>query len=419
LGDLGVESAWWGSVVLFIGILSALLGVAYALMEHNIKRLLAFHSVENIGIILIGLGVSFMALAGGHQVLGGLALTAALLHTFNHALFKGGLFLGAGSMQYATGTKDIEKLGGLIRRMPVTACLVLCFSLAISALVPFNGFISEWLTYQALLTHILSEPAGMSLLSILAVAALGMTGALAAACFVKLFGISFLGLPRSSAAEQAREVPWTMGLGMGILAVLCLGIGLYPWGAVRLLDPVITGMLGSSTLGTLSGNLVLLVDRSALAGASAQSVSLLSPLIFLGILTAMIIISLMMIRIFGGRYIERRYGTWDCGFEALNARMQYSATGFSKPLRIVFRMLFRPSRLTTVEGNTYHPDAIHYSVSVISLFEEYMYHPLIRLSKRLSKSAKFHVQTGNIHTYLLYIFLAIIVLMLYYRLMPS
>ncbi len=407
---LGIEHTWWGVVILVLGIASAVLGVAYALMEHNIKRLLAFHSVENIGIILIGLGVCFIALAQNNELVGGLALTAALLHTFNHTLFKGGLFLGAGSIQYAAHTKDIEKLGGLIKKMPVTALFVLCFSLAISAIVPFNGFISEWLTYQSLFANIIPGQAGLNLISILAVAALGLTGALAAACFVKLFGISFLGLPRSNQALKAKEVPVTMNIGMGILAALCLIVGLFPFTILRLIDQVAIDLVGSSILGQLHGGFLIVYYPLKV---SANSIS---PLALLIVLIALILISLLVIRIIGGKYIERKYGTWDCGFEALNARMQYSATGFSKPIKIVFKILFRPTRKTTFEGDwLYHPETIEYTTSFTSVFEEYLYYPMIRTIKQFSQRTKFRIQTGSIHNYLLYIFIMVLALMLYNR----
>jgi formate hydrogenlyase subunit 3/multisubunit Na+/H+ antiporter MnhD subunit len=407
---LGVEHTWWGALILGLGMISAVLGVAYALMEHDIKRLLAFHSVENIGIIFIGLGVSFIAFAGHQPLLAGLAMTAALLHTLNHTLFKGGLFLGAGSVQYAAHTRDIEKLGGLIKGMPVTALLILCFSLAISAILPFNGFISEWLTYQSLFAGMMTGPAAFNVLAILAVAALALTGALAAACFVKLFGIAFLGRPRSGQAFKAREAPLSMNVGQGILAVLCLAIGLMPLAVLRLIDPVVTSIGGTSVFGQLRGGWIMVsYPLSTPAGS-------VSPLVFLLALLAFVLLSLLSARIIGGKYLARRYGTWDCGFEALNARMQYSAAGFAKPFKIVFRILFRPSRKITLAGDSaYHPEGIAYSTSAISIFEEYLYHPLVNAVKRFSLRTKFLVQTGNIHNYLCYILFMVLLLMLYNR----
>jgi len=412
LGYLNVQNTWWGIAILCIGAVSAVLGVAYALMEHNIKRLLAFHSVENIGIILIGLGVSFIAFAQKNEFLGALALAAALLHTFNHMLFKGGLFLGAGSIQYATNTKDIEKLGGLIKRMPVTAFLMLCFSLAISAIVPFNGFVSEWLTYQSLFLNIGEGHAAINILSILSVAALAMAGALAAACFVKLFGISFLGLPRSSHATEAIEVPAVMNIGMGILAAFCLFIGLFPVLFLRLVDKVISDVTGLSIADKLQGGFLIAWYPLEVSGNS------ISPVEILIAIAAIVGVALLLLRIIGGKYAERKYGTWDCGFEALNPRMQYTATGFSKPIRIIFRALYRAGReVETEEGKSpYFPSSIKYTVTTESIFEKYLYKPIISVVRNFSRKTKLTIQTGSIHAYLIYIFLTVLILMIYNRL---
>lgn len=409
---LNIEHTWWGVVILCIGIVSAVLGVAYALMEHNIKRLLAFHSVENIGIIFIGLGVCFIAFAQNNEFLGGLALTASLLHTFNHTLFKGGLFLGAGSIQYSTHTKNIEKLGGLIKNMPITAVLVLCFSLAICAIVPFNGFVSEWLTYQSLISIIIPGQMGINILSILSIAALGMAGALATACFVKLFGISFLGRPRSDCSLNAQEVPVTMNIGLGILAALCLIIGLFPFLFLRIIDKVVFSLIGTTISSELQGGLLIPYYPLNVSGNSISPVEILIALV------VVILSALIIIRLIGGKYIERKYGTWDCGFETLNSRMQYSATGFTKPLRIVLKFLYRPgSELKIEEGaSSYFPTSIKYSVWTEPIFEKYFYGPLLKMVKIFSLKIKISVQTGSTHAYLTYIFIAVLALMLYNRL---
>lgn len=409
---LQIQASWWGVVILCIGIVSAVLGVAYALMEHNIKRLLAFHSVENIGIILIGLGVSFIAFAQNNEFLGGLALVAALLHTFNHTLFKGGLFLGAGAIQYATHTKDIEKLGGLIKKMPITALMVLCFSLAISAIVPFNGFISEWMIYQSLFLNISLGMPALNILSILSIAALALSGALAAACFVKLFGISFLGLPRSEPAQKAKEVPVTMNIGMGILAVFCLLIGLFPVFFINIVDQVVFSLVGSSISENLQGGFFKMSSPLMVSGNS------IAPVEILIVLAVVIIAALIIIRLIAGKYVERKYGTWDCGFEALNSRMQYSATGFSKPIRIVLSILYRPGRKVVVEegATDYFPASIKYKVWTEPIFEKYLYDPALRLATKFSLKIIRMVQTGSVHAYLIYIFVSVIALMLYNRL---
>lgn len=405
---LQVQETWWGAVLLIVGIVSAVLGVAYAMMEHNIKRLLAFHSIENIGIILIGIGTGFVALARNNALIGSLALMAALFHTLNHTLFKSGLFLGAGSIQYATHTKDIEKLGGLIKKMPFTALFMLCFSIAIAALVPFNGFVSEWLTYQSIFAGMAPGLAALNVLLILAVAALALSGALAAACFAKLFGISFLGKPRSDLASNASEVPWTMRISMGLIAVICLAAGLFPLAFIQLINPVVINLGGTTLTDQLQGGflfawLPLKMTNSAI-----------SPLSLLAVLIGIVLVSMLFLRIAGGKYIKRKYGTWDCGYEALNARMQYTATGFSKPLKIVFRILFRPTRARKTSGDLpYHPEKIEYFVTSESIFEKYLYEPSVKFLQQLSQKTKDTVQTGSIRRYLTYIFLTLIALMLY------
>src|SRR5215831_921737 len=218
---MGTPPNWWGVTLLTLGTISAVLGVLYALMEHDLKRLLAYHSIENIGIILMGLGAALMFLHSGHPVLATLALIAGLYHTINHAIFKALLFLGAGAVVHSTHTRNMEQMGGLIKRMPKTAFFFLIGAVAISALPPLNGFVSEWLTYQSLLQGFGTTSSLVRLLFPLGGAMLALTGALAAACFVKAFGITFLAQPRSHRAAEAHEVAPTMVLGMGLLVAAC------------------------------------------------------------------------------------------------------------------------------------------------------------------------------------------------------
>ena len=220
----------WGIIVLLFGAVSSVLGVAYALSEHDIKRLLAYHSVENIGIILLGVGVALIGAALGDEVLCIIGLLAGLFHLINHAMFKGLLFLGAGSVLYATGTRNMEVLGGLQKLMPTTAMCFLIGSLAISAIPPLNGFVSEWFTYQGMITAAMNNGGVIMAVCAFGVVMLAITGALAVTCFVKAFGVTFLGAPRSEAAQNAKEVPAPMKIAMILLAVICvvLGIGA-PW----------------------------------------------------------------------------------------------------------------------------------------------------------------------------------------------
>ncbi|MCX7615310.1 MAG: proton-conducting transporter membrane subunit, partial [Clostridiales bacterium] len=374
------------------------------------KRLLAFCSVENIGIILIGLGICFVCIAQKKEEIASLALTAALFHTFNHALYKGGLFLGAGSIQYSTQTKDMEKLGGLMKRMPVTGFLVLCFSLAISAIIPFNGFLSEWMTFQSFFANIVPGQSALNILSIVSVAVLGLASAMAAACFVKLFGICFLGLPRSSEAKNAKEVPVTMNVGAGILAGLCLFTGLFPYSILKLIDTAAVSVIGNSILGQLRGGIMFVFFPLNIKASSV------SPFTFFIALILVVILALLTIRVVGGKYIERKFGTWDCGFKELNSKMQYSAAGFSKPIKIVFKILFRSSNKVTSDGDSiYHPKSIKYESTLIPIFEKYLYRPFYEKMNALSKRTKYRVQTGSIHNYLIYILAALLILMTYNR----
>src|SRR5216684_531925 len=241
---LGQPPNWWGVTVLTIGTLSAVLGVLYALMQHDLKRLLAYHSIENIGIILMGFGAALMFLHTNHSVLAALALIAGLYHTINHALFKALLFLGAGAVLHATRTREMERLGGLAKRMPQTAFFFLVGAVAISALPPLNGFVSEWLTYQSLLQGFGTTPSLVRLMFPVSGAMLALTSALAAACFVKAFGITFLAQPRSAAAAHAHEAGPTMLLGQAILTAACVFLGLFPTTFLALLDPVTQQLTG-------------------------------------------------------------------------------------------------------------------------------------------------------------------------------
>src|SRR5881409_559698 len=230
---------WWGLVVLTVGAVSALLGVMYALMEHDLKSLLAYHSVENIGIILLGIGAGMIFQSYGLASLAALGLLAGLYHTINHAVFKGLLFMGAGALLSATHTRNMEEYGGLIRKMPWTAFFFLIGAVSISALPPSNGFVSEWLVFQSLFLSFQLPDLFLKLMLPIAAAMLALTGVLALACFVKAFGISFLALPRSAHARHAEEVPVSMRLGMALLAVACIALGVAPMVVVPLLDRVV------------------------------------------------------------------------------------------------------------------------------------------------------------------------------------
>ena len=389
----------WGWTTLAFGTLSGVVGVLYALQQHDIKRLLAFHSVENVGIILMGVGLAMLlkGRGGAADGLATLALVAALLHTINHAAFKGLLFLGAGAVLAKTGHRNMEELGGLARRMPWTAWLFLLGAVAISALPPLNGFVSEWMTLQALVLGgaVLHGPSGVML--VFAAAMLALTGGLAAACFVKAFGVTFLGRPRSAEAEHATEAPASMIAGMVVLAVVCLALGVLPGYAIVLLDGPTTQLLGgpaASAVVTAQGPLVLSVTGVP-ADVSATAISATAVAILLASLT--LVVWALRRRARG----RRRFApTWTCGNEPLS-RFDYTATAFAKPLRVVFATLYRPTRHIERElgPSPYAVTSIHYSEEVADLAETQIYDRMSRVIGRLSLAIRAR-STGRIHGYI-------------------
>jgi hydrogenase-4 component B len=404
----GAPPVWAGMLVLAIGVISALLGVLYALMEHDLKRLLAYHSIENIGIILIGFGAALVFRAYGHTTLAALALIAGLYHTLNHATFKCLLFLGAGSVLEATGTRNMEEMGGLIRRMPVTALCFLIGAVAISGLPPLNGFVSEWLTYQALLAGFGSTESVAHVVFPIAGALLALTAALAAACFVKAFGISFLALPRSERAAQAHESAFSMRVAMGMLALACVVLGLGATWIIPMFDPITAQTLGVRIGAQLTtGNYFALAAGTARAG-TVSTVGMAAMLVLLSALPA-------LFWLVWGRGGRRTTGpVWDCGLPGLTAANEYTATGFSKPIRMIFSALYRPRReiQAEYEVSPYYPTAIHFESEIEPAFEKRFYDPfaegLIRLARRMRT-----VQAGSVHAYLAYIFVALIALLLF------
>jgi hydrogenase-4 component B len=405
---LGTPPMWWGVTVLSIGTISAVLGVLYALMQHDLKRLLAYHSIENIGIILMGFGASLMFLHTNHPLLATLALIAGLYHTINHAVFKGLLFLGAGAVLHATHTRDMEQMGGLAKRMPQTAFFFLVGAVAISALPPLNGFVSEWLTYQSLLQGFGTTDSLLRLMFPIGGALLALTGALAAACFVKAFGITFLAQPRSKAAAQAHEAPLTMLLGQAVLVAACVFLGLFPTVFLRVLDPLtqqLTGLQISQQL-TLANGLVLSGVNQNGGTVSTLGIAVLG--------VALLSIPFLLWLVFARRTKVRIGPTWDCGLKGLTPRMEYTATGFSKPIRMIFKALFRPRREVQREYDfsPYFTTSIRFEAHVEEVFETRIYRPLNRWVLWASRRMR-ALQAGSLQAYLIYIFITLLLLLLF------
>ncbi len=329
--DLLGNLQWqWGVLTLLIGSISAILGVLYALMQHDLKRLLAYHSVENIGIIYMGLGLALLFAGSGLPGLAALGMVAALYHCLNHALFKSLLFFGAGAVLQQSHEHDLERMGGLLRRMPVTAVCFLIGCISISALPPFNGFVSEWLTFQAALQGPALASGVLGSLIPVAAAVLALTGALAAACFVKVFGVAFLGLSRGRQGLQVRDAAPGMLFGQGVLALLCLLFGILPTWTVGALDAIPRQLLGRGLPEATAQGWLWLTP------VAPQSASYGAPLVLAGIALAWLLAFLWLHP--RRRRTPVRIGpAWDCGFGPLNARMQYTATAFSMPIRRIFR----------------------------------------------------------------------------------
>jgi hydrogenase-4 component B len=408
LDGLGILPSWAGLLVLIVGVGSAVLGVLYALMEHDLKRLLAYHSIENIGIILIGLGAALVFRAAGHPQLAAVALIAAMFHTLNHAIFKCLLFLGAGSVLHSTGTRNMEELGGLIRPMPTTALCFLIGAVAISGLPPLNGFVSEWLTYQSLLAGFGATGGLTRILFPLAGSMLALTGALAAACFVKAFAITFLALPRSAESRDAHEVPRSMLVGMGWLATSCVALGL---GATWFL-PIFDAM-NEQLLGLRAGRNLISAHGWVLSAGTPHGGMVSTSVIAIALLI-LLIPGVLMVSIAARRFAPRRGPAWDCGLPGLAEDNEYTATAFSKALRMIFSVLYQPRReiQAVFDVSPYFPKAIHFESEVEPTFEKRLYVPLKDLLLRFATRMR-AIQAGSIHAYLAYIFVTLVLLLLF------
>jgi formate hydrogenlyase subunit 3/multisubunit Na+/H+ antiporter MnhD subunit len=400
---LGPAVWWWGSVVLTLGGVSAVLGVLYALMQHDLKRLLAYHTVENIGIIFIGLGLALAFQANGMHEGAALALTAALFHVFNHSVFKSLLFLGAGAVLTATGQRDMERLGGLIHRMPLTAIAFLAGSVAISALPPFNGFVSEWLTFQAIL---LSPRLPQWLLKFLVPAVgamLALSAALAAGCFVKAFGATFLGRARSDAAAQAQETDRFSLAAMGVLVVLCLAAGILPGYFIDALAPV-TQLLLDARLPQQDHLKWLTIVPIAASRSSYNGLLLFVLIAVAGWLAAYVIHR-------WASHALRRGPAWDCGFPDARPITQYTAGSFAQPIRRVFGGFAFHAREEVHMPAPGQNEAARLQVSLRDLVWDVLYAPIEGLvafgADKLNA-----VQSWTIRAYLTMVFSSVVLLLM-------
>lgn len=395
----GPPPMWWGWVLIGIGAASGVGGVLFALAQHNLKRLLAYSSVENIGIICLGLGLWLLGTSAGNETVAALGLLGGLLHVWNHAIFKSLLFLGAGSVVHATGSLNIEILGGLLKRMKFTGVLFLIGSAAICALPPLSGFVSEFLIYAGSFFSVAgSSDVSLAVAGFVVVGALALIGGLAAACFTKVFGAVFLGEARSEAAGDAHEAPRAMRISMTILAGLCVLIGLLGPLAVKAAAPATTVLLAS-------------LAPQGDAGTTTAS-RMLWYVSLAGVALAMLVLILWWIRrrLLAGRSVSEA-GTWDCGYAAPSPRMQYTASSFTWPILDMFRWLLRPRvQRTTPEG--WFPTKANFASRTADVFRRFGFGPLFGGVAWLADRLRWF-QQGRNQLYVLYIALTLLILLLW------
>jgi len=402
--DLAGVSDWrLSAVIIALGGVTALLGVLYALMEHDLKRLLAYHTVENIGIIFVGLGLALAFRANGLHAAAALAATAALFHVFNHSLFKSLLFFGSGAVLGATGERDMERLGGLIHRMPKTAAYFLIGAAAISALPPLNGFASEWLTFQAVFLSPQFPQWGLRFLAPAVGAMLALAAALAAACFVKAFGITFLGRPRSREAQTAHETDRLSLAAMAGLAALCIVAGVVPGAFTAALAPVSKAIVFDRMPGQNPAALWLPLVPS-LGNANSYS-----GLILFALLAAAMALVALALRIWANG-ASRRAPAWDCGLPDPSPATQYGAESFAQPIRRVFGTIAFRARedvFTPPPGDT---AAARIHVRIIDPAWEALFAPVGRgvnfVADRMNP-----LQFLTIRRYLMLVFLSLVFLL--------
>ncbi|MFM2477229.1 hydrogenase 4 subunit B [Celerinatantimonas sp. MCCC 1A17872] len=402
---LGAEQAWWGVVVLAFGAVSSVLGVLYALAEHDIKRLLAYHTVENIGIILMGVGAGMIGIATHHPLLALIGLLGALYHLINHAVFKGLLFLGAGAVIEQVHTKDMEKMGGLAKRMPHTALAFLIGCMAIAALPPLNGFVSEWFTYQSLFSLTLHHHMWLQLAGAIAIILLAITGALAAMCFVKVYGVSFCGRAKSEAAENAHEEALSMRIAMGLLALLCVVLGLGAWKIAPVLTSIAAQLAHSSATTISAGSLAVMPGSHALTALNA-------PLLFV-LLLALPLLPLIIAGVLrqGRLGFRRRGDPWACGY-GYEQEMAISAKSFAQPLRVFFSGLYQLRKTLDLSPLLHRglSGAERGAAFVEPGFDNYLVMPVVRATQRLSRVVQW-IQFGDFRAYCLYVVVALLVLL--------
>jgi hydrogenase-4 component B len=393
---------WWGLVTMGAGAISAVLGILYALMERDLKRFLAFSSVENVGIIITALGAGMAFTAHHQRAIGTFLLIVALYHSVNHGVYKTLLFQEAGVIEHTTGTRDLDRLGGLIRRLPRTAVIFLIGTMAIAALPPLNGFVSEWMLFQGLFQGFRIASHVVGILIVVAGALIALTGGLAVNAFVRAFGIPFLGMPRShqaAGADEARQ-PVT---GPGLLAAACAFLALGAPLVLTALDRVARAATGVDI------HSKLIVPQLGVIPAHTEF-SEFSPTYLAVFLVAVTAVPLLIWIAGRPRARSSRPPVWDGGIVAFKPRMQYTATTDANPVRVTFEELYRPH--IHVERTSDDPAGrsgpVHYKFSVAPIFERYIYQPLVWMVTRIANLAR-PIQSGDVNLYVFYVFVVVVI----------
>lgn len=399
---LGAGPAWWGLLTMGLGALTAVLGILYALTERDIKRFLAYSTIENVGIIVTALGAAMTFDAYRLPMLGAFLLLAALYHCANHGVYKTLLFLEAGVIEHATETRDMDRLGGLVHRLPRTGVISMIGTLGIAALPPLNGFVSEWLIFQGLFQGFRIPSHLVGILIVVAAACLGLTGGLAINAFVRAYGIPFLGMPRTREAAAARESGQPV-VGPALLAACCVALSL---GAPLMLTGLGRAIRTTTTVDLLPqlviGNLTVIPAHTDFSAFSPTYLAL-----FLILVTAVPVVIYLTGR--PAAPARRTAPVWDGGIIAFKPRMQYSAMTFAAPVRVTFDRLYRPT--VTVRRASDDPAGrsgpVHYETEVTPLFQRYLYTPVINAVQYLARLVT-PIQSGNVNLYLLYVFLVVL-----------
>lgn len=396
---LGPPPQWWGWLLIGIGVTSGVLGVLFALAQHDLKRLLAYHSVENIGIIALGLGVGVLGVSLSEPGVAVLGFAGALLHVVNHGVFKGLLFLGAGAVIHGTGTGEIDRQGGLMKRMPVTAVTFLVGAIAISGLPPLNGFVSEFLIFLGAFQEETLSGATGAFPALAVIGSLALIGGLAAACFTKAFGVVFLGEPRTDAARDAHATGWLMRIPMIVLAACCLLITLFAHPIVQSLEPVIRTVTGQPAD----------VINTHLAAALSPLASVVA--VVIAVLVLAIVLAIVRKSLLSGRDVGES-PTWDCGFARPTTRMQYTASSFAQPLTDFFAPFLKTrKRLRPPKGLFPSEASLHTHTPDTAM--DRLYRPLFHFVD-WSVSKLSWIQHGRVNLYVLYIAATLLALLVWF-----